>query len=128
MKWLRRGGQQMGNTRQSLGLEERIDLEELTKIDTRKPEITEDQKKDLYQGGEKLGFGSRMPTKRRGRKKSPYTIAKGVKIREGMPELFIELAEHLGLQDNQTFERAILALIEKEGTDALLQRYRNITE
>ena len=69
-----------------------------------------------------------LPTKRRGRKKSPYTIAKGVKIREGMPELFIELAEHLGLQDNQTFERAILALIEKEGTDALLQRYRNITE
>ena len=67
---------------------------------------------------EHLGFPSRegARTSRR-RKRSPFTQQLGLKCRPQMRDLFQELGEHLGTYDHTTFERAILALIEKEGTE-----------
>ena len=45
-----------------------------------------------------------------------------------MKELFQDIGDYLDLRDHTTFERAILALLEKEGATDLLQKYRNITK
>jgi hypothetical protein len=118
----------MGNNRESIGLgdDDLIDLDELNTGSTLP--MTSAQEKELVKGGEALGMVSRMPKKRRGRRKSPYTVAKGVKVREGMPDLFIDLAAHLDLLDNQTFEKAVGLLIDVEGTEDLKKRFKKITE
>lgn len=45
-----------------------------------------------------------------------------------MRELFQNLSEHLDVYDHTTFERAILALIEKEGTEEHLSMYKDIVK
>ena len=76
------------------------------------------------------GFPSRGDSasarRRRRRKKSPYTGQLGVKVRPEMRELFQDMSEYLTVYDHTTFERAILALIEKEGTVEQLKIYNDI--
>ena len=64
-----------GQQRTSLGLDdEPIDLEELTGTQ-RKPVLTPEKQKAIFKAGEKTGFVSRQPTRRR--KVSPYTAQFG---------------------------------------------------
>jgi len=115
------------NERTSLGLdtENQIDLEELTgTMPRQKP--TAQQQNDIYKAGEKAGFVSRQPTRRR--KVSPYSAQFGGRCREGMKALFQEVGENMDSYDNVTLELAILALIEKEGFDDLKAKYEEITK
>jgi len=94
------------------GTQDQIDLEELAGA-TEQPKPTAEQQKALVTEGAKHGFVSREPKKRR--RVSPYTAQFGGKCREGMKALFQDIGEHLGCYDTETLEKAILALIEKEG-------------
>ena len=118
----------MSNSQQrtSLGLDdEPIDLEELTGTQQR-PVITPEKQKEILKAGEKTGFVSRQPTRRR--KVSPYTAQFGGRCREGMKGIFQEIGERMGLYDNQTLELAILALIEKEGYTDLKKKYEELVK
>ena len=92
--------------------ENQIDLEDLIGA-AEQPKPTPQQQKALVEEGAKHGFVSREPRKRR--RVSPYTAQFGGKCREGMKALFQDIGEHLGCYDTETLEKAILALIEKEG-------------
>ncbi|MCP5006262.1 MAG: hypothetical protein GY941_20335 [Planctomycetes bacterium] len=82
----------------------------------------------VQQVAEKSGFSSREggARARRRRKKSPFTMQLGLKCRPEMRDLFQEMSEHLDVYDHTTFERALLALIEKEGTPKQLETYKGI--
>ena len=78
----------------------------------------------------KSGFPSRSgkstaPVKqpRRRRKKSPYTEQLGVRVRPAVKDVYYELSDQIGGLDQETFEKAVLALIEKQGTKELLDKY-----
>lgn len=116
----------MDRQRAGFNLEdETIDLEELTSIKS-KGNLTKEQIKKVDIEAEKLGFISRQPKKRR--KKSPYTAQFGGKCREGMKELFQDIAERMDLYDTKTLELAILALIEKQGFEDLMEQYKNLVK
>lgn len=117
----------MSNRRTSLGLDDnnQIDLEELTGVGQR-PAPTPEQQKAIFKAGEKQGFVSRQPTKRR--RVSPYQAQFGGKCREGMKPLFQEVADRLGVHDTQALELAISALIEKHGFEDLLAKYQELTK
>lgn len=55
-------------------------------------------------------------------------VRRSQKCRPQMRELFQNLSEHLDVYDHTTFERAILALIEKEGTEEHLSMYKDIVK
>ncbi len=96
----------MSNDRASLGLdEEQIDLEELITKGHQPHKLTQEQQKIMQRGGEKLGFVSRQPKKRR--RVSPYTAQFGGKCREDMKTLFQDIGEHMGCYDTVTLEKAI---------------------
>lgn len=117
----------MSSERASLGLnEEQIDLEELVIKGQQAHKLTLDQQMAMEREGAKLGFVSRQPKKRR--RVSPYTAQFGGKCREGMKSLFQDIGEHLGCYDTETLEKAILALIQKEGLDKLENRFYEITK
>ena len=100
-----------------------IDLEELTQ---KPPQPKHIGKAQLEEIAKKTGFISRLPRKKRSRTK--YTAQLNIKVREGVKPLFQEIGEHLGIFDNETFERAMLALIEKEGTKEQLTRFKELTK
>jgi len=79
---------------------------------------------------EQSGFPSRDPTKkkRRRRKPSPYTDQVGIKCRQGMRDIFQDLGERMDIRDHTTFEKALLALIEKENFSDLLSEYEALTK
>lgn len=79
---------------------------------------------------EQSGFLSREPIKkkRRRRKPSPYTDQLNIKCRNGMKDIFQDLGERMDVRDHTTFERAIRALIKKEGFSDLLSDYERITK
>ena len=80
----------------------------------------------VKEAAEQSGFISRQPKRRRLIKRSPYTIQYNLKTRLGMKELVQELGDRLDIYDQETFERAILALIEKEGYSDLKEAYDKI--
>ena len=100
-----------------------IDLEELTQKPVQPKHIGKAQLEEI---AKKTGFISRLPRKKRSRTK--YTSQLNIKIREGVKPLFQEIGEHLEIFDNETFERAMLALIEKEGTKEHLTRFKELTK
>ena len=122
----------MGKQRASLDFDadtETPDVQELAgKSSTNKHAVDP----ETVQGvAEESGFpsrGGRAPVHRRRRKKSPYTMQLGLKVRPGMRELFQDMGEHLAVYDHTAFERALLALIEKEGTAEQLEIYKDITQ
>lgn len=101
-----------------------IDLAEFAGM-TKKKEVTDKDFKAILKAGEKTGFVRRLPVRRR---KSPYTTQFGGKCREGMKPLFQELAARLDLYETQALERAILALIEKEGFEDLKAQYTELVK
>lgn len=104
-------------------ISDEIDLEELTKKPSQPKQIGKAQLEEI---AKQTGFVSRLPRKKRSRTK--YTAQLNVKIREGVKPLFQELGGHLDIFDHETFERAMLALIEKEGTKEQLARFKELTK
>lgn len=117
----------MAKEREALNLfsdvSDEIDLEELTQKPPKPKQIGKEQLEEI---AKQTGFVSRLPRKKRSRTK--YTAQLNIKVREGIKPLFQELGEHLETFDNETFERAILALIEKEGTKEQLTRFNGLTK
>ena len=107
--------------------DDEIPLENLT-VSTTKSKPTTAQQKAIVEEAKKTGFVSREPKKMGRRRTSPYTAQFGGKCREGMKPLFQEIGVILDCQDTVTLELAILALIEKEGLDDLLVKYKALTE
>ncbi len=117
----------MGNQRAGLNIEDPIDIVELVK--TNKTNNMLSQQEKLKQIAELEGFTSRQPQKRKiRRKKSPFTSQIGIKVRPEVRDLFQDIGGYLNVYDHTTFEKAILALLEKEGASELLRKYKLITE
>ncbi len=77
---------------------------------------------------EASGFVSRQPKKRRKKKRSPYVVQTNLKTRLGMKELLQTLSDTLDINDQETLELAILALLEKEGFKNLIKEYKELTK
>lgn len=121
----------MPNQRASLDLgnkSDSIDIAELAGSSRLKKDAVDPE--TIKQVSEMSGFPSREKTvkTRRRRKKSPFTQQLGLKCRPEMRELFQDMSEYLDVYDHTTFERAMLALIEKEGTEEHLKRYESIVK
>lgn len=73
-------------------------------------------------------FNSEIVTKKRNRRESYYKVQFNIRCKPKMKELFQSISDHLEILDHTTFERAILALIEKdpEKLGKFLQQYKEI--
>ncbi len=117
----------MGKERAHLNLDDDFDVSEFHPI--KKEEHEEIDKKAIEKVAEESGFISRVnKTRRRKIPQSPFKNQFNLKCRDKMKELFQDIGEYSNTRDHTTFERAILALLEKEGTPDLLQQYRDITK
>jgi hypothetical protein len=117
----------MGRERAGLNLDEDLDLTVFAPKTRPRPE-SEIENRAIKQAAEQSGFTSREPRMRRRKPMSPYKIQLNLKVRDGIKELFQDVGERLRIHDKTVFERALLALIEKEGQGDLLQRYREIVK
>lgn len=83
--------------------------------------------KVLKETAEDSGFVSReiKKTRRRG-KRSPYKEQKNIKIRLGVSDLYIDVGEKLGVNDNELFDLALQALLEKKKLKDELSRLKEI--
>ena len=103
-----------------------IDLEKLVgKGSTNKPPIDPEKVQEV---ASQSGFTSRQAKKRRVKRRSPYTVQANLKTRLGMKELLQDLSDRLDKYDQETFELALLALMEKEGMTDLIERYKEACE
>lgn len=119
----------MNKNRQPLGLDDDIDLLDITTLSKSSTEssLSQQQKNDLVKANEHLGFVSRQSVSTPTRKKSPYVIQKNMKMRIGMPELLSMLTEKLGANsDQETIELAIKSLIEVNDFDDLIKVFENL--
>ena len=121
----------MGKERAGLDFDdntETVNIEELAGKGSINKNTNDIDLVSVQQVAEKSGFPSREGgvKARRRRKKSPFTMQIGLKCRPEMRDLFQEMSEHLDLYDHTTFERALLALIEKDGTPEQLETYKDI--
>jgi len=119
----------MDKNRQPLGLDEDIDLSELTtqRASHVESSLSQQQKDALVKVNEHLGFVSRQPITISTRKRSPYVIQKNMKMRIGMPELLSRLSDRLAANsDQETIELAIKSLIEVNGFDDLMNDFEDL--
>ena len=117
----------MGRERAGLNLNEDLDLSGFAPKIRPRPK-SEEENHAIKQAAEQSGFTSREPKMRRRKPSSPYKIQLNLKVRDGIKELFQDVGERLHVHDKTAFERALLALIEKEQQSDLLQRYRDIVK
>ena len=118
----------MGKQRAWLQLdrdEEQTDIEEFARKGSikKKPRIDPEKVKEVAAAS---GFTSRQPRKKRVKKRSPYVVQTNLKTRAGMKELLQELSYRLKKYDQETFELAILALLEKECIEDLKKEYQDL--
>ena len=120
----------MTQERAGLGLDDdQIDLEELAGASQQPQQDKEALKKALDKAGEQTGFVSREAVKKKPRKRSPYIVQKNTKMRVGMPELLAKITEAIGSgSDQETLEKALLALVEKEKKADLKKKYLELTK
>jgi len=102
-----------------------IDLDEFTDL-VKRPAPTKKQLQAIMKAGQQQGFVSREARKRR--RVSPYQSQFGGKCRDGMKQLFQEVAERLDIHDTQALELAIEALIKQHQYDDLLAKYQALTK
>ncbi|EGR0352670.1 hypothetical protein [Vibrio vulnificus] len=108
--------------------EDSIDIEELANVSS-KPKPTAHDIDVVMAVAQQSSFSSRGDNKKKVRKRSPYVIQKNIKMRIGMPELLLDVTEAIKTNsDQETLERALLALIEKEGLEELKSVYMSITK
>lgn len=116
----------MGKERAHLNFNDDLDLSEFQpskKVTKDKPD-----QKLVEEVAEQSGFPSRDPNKKRRRRKpSPYVDQLNIRCRTEIKDIFQDLGELLDVRDHTTFEKAIKALIEKEGLNDLLTKYEKIT-
>jgi hypothetical protein len=117
----------MGKERAHLSFDDDFDVSEFQPA--KKEGQGEVDKKTIEKVAEESGFISRVnKTRRRKRPQSPFKNQLNLKCRDNKQELFQDIGDYLDVRDHTTFERAILALLEKEGATDLLQKYRDITK
>lgn len=118
----------MAKERAHLNFADDLDLSDFQPI-TKKSKEKPDQKL-IEKAAVQSGFPSRDPTKkqRRRRKPTPYIDQLNIRCRSGVKEIFQDLSESLDLRDHTTFEKAIQALIEKEGSEEYLKRFKELTK
>ena len=116
----------MSKKRANFDLDDLIDIGLLEGHDKKSRNVN---KEDLEKVAEDSGFIKRLPTKTKSRRrKSPYTDQLGIKTRPLIKDIFYEIGEKLSVYDHTTFELAVLALIEKQNDQDLINRYKKITE
>ncbi|GAW86394.1 conserved hypothetical protein [Bathymodiolus platifrons methanotrophic gill symbiont] len=126
----KKGVLNMGKERTGLGIEEidpedTLDLEEV--ISSSKGHSRSNASEaEIKTASEKAGFPSRQPRSKRVRPKSPYTVQSNLKTRAGVKELFQEIGARLEIFDQETFERALVALLEKEKMKDLEKEFRGL--
>lgn len=112
-----------------IDFDEDLNLAGAVKATAKKEPFTKAQRKIVEATSEAAGFPSREAKKaRRKRAKSPHTEQLGFKARVEVKDVFQELSDTLGIYDHTTFERAVVALLEKEGRDDLLNRIKELTK
>jgi restriction endonuclease Mrr len=118
----------MPKERAHLDFGDDMDLSEFQPKRTEPKEKTD--QKTIEEIGQSTGFVSREPQKQKKRRRviSPYKDQLNVKCRPEVKDLFQEIGERLVVHDHTTFERAIFALIEKEGYTDLAARYKDIVK
>lgn len=116
----------MSKERAPLNLDDELDLSGFEP--KQKNQRTKTEQRTIEAVAKKSGFISRQPKKRHRRRVSPYTDQLGVKVRQGMKELFQAVGERMEVYDHTTFERALLALIEQEGYSDLKKQFTEITK
>lgn len=100
-----------------------IDLEELAGRTKKK----QDDVDIVTAVAQQSNFSSRGDNKKKERKRSPYVIQKNIKMRIGMPELLAGITSRIRSDsDQETLERAILALIEKEKLNDIKVKYNEL--
>lgn len=116
----------MGKERAHFNFDDDLDLSGFEPV--KKEQKEKPDQKLVEKVAEQSGFPSRDPNKkqRRRRKPSPYIDQVNIRCRPDMKEIFQDLGERLDIRDHTTFERAILALIEKEGFSDLSKKYSDI--
>lgn len=116
----------MSKAREHLSIEEdHIDLEEL--ISEPKSPPSREEFERMQRAGEKFGFVDRSPKVKKQKKRTPYIIQHNSKMRLGMKELLNDLTVYIEAKsDQETLERGILALIEKENAENLLIRFNEL--
>ncbi len=113
-------------SRETKKFDDDLDIAELASY-TKKVSISQDESHIVKSIAEKSSFASRGDNKKKPRKRSPYVIQKNIKMRIGMPELLVEVSRRLGVKtDQETLERGILALMEKEGLEDLTKSFFEI--
>lgn len=116
----------MSKERARLNLDDDLDLSSFAP--KQKKERNRLDPKTLEAVAEQSGFISREAKgRRRKRRRSPYQTQLNLKCREAMKLLFQELGDRLDIHDHTTFERALLALIEKHSYTDLRAKFREIT-
>lgn len=117
----------MGKEHAHLSLDDDFDISEFQPH--KKEEQGKIDKNTIKKVAEESGFPSHEnKPRRRIRQQSSFKNQLNLKCRDNMKELFQDIGNYLDVRDHTTFERAILALLEKEGATELLQKYRNITK
>lgn len=106
--------------------DELIDLEELTGI-AGQSKITPEEQVLVESVARKSNFMSRGDNSKKLRKRSPYIVQKNIKMRTGMAELLADFTVAINSgSDQETLERALLALIRKEGEVNFEKRYMEL--
>jgi hypothetical protein len=112
-----------------IDLDEELNLTGAVKATAKKVPFTKAQREVGEATSEAAGFPSSEAKKtRRRRTKSPHTEQLGFKARSEVKEVFQELSDTLGIYDHTTFERAVVALLEKEGSTDLLSRISELVK
>lgn len=107
--------------------EETISLQDLVskKTSSKKKDVPLEAIKKV---SEQSGFVSREVKHRRTRPQSPYLVQLNLKTKDGVKEIFQEIGARLGVFDQNTFERAITALLEKEKMVDLLREMEDLNQ
>lgn len=125
----------MPNKRASLDLDivatndgDEIDISSFVNTGNKK-KISIHNKDQILKEVKEQGFISREPAPtRRVISRSPFVEQTNFKTRIGLKGLVRELSTRLKIYDQETWDRAFLALLEKEGFDDLVHEYYELIE
>lgn len=104
-----------------------VDIDLASLVTSSPARATTADSEKVKKSAEESGFVSRVSkkTRRRG-KRSPYVEQKNIKVRIGVSDLYIDIGEKLGVNDNEVFDLALQALLEKTKLKPELARLKEI--
>jgi hypothetical protein len=107
--------------------DDEVDVSGFTPTTRNKDNIPDAEK--IEEAAEQSGFVSRNGRRKRRKKPaSPFKDQLNLKCREPIKELFEDVGDYLVIHNHTMLERALLALIEKEGTKEQLKAYQEIVK